>query len=457
MTAMNLSPDLLPLPVAGPIHGPAHRRRRDALAKAVLESNGQANALVIVGSGVELIRNRDSTFPFRFHSDFYYLTGFPEPEAWLMMVIAANGDHQDLLFCRPRDPERETWDGVRVGPDRAAQLFHMDRAHPHTLLDEEIKEHLKNCATLVLPLSASAEMDQRTRGWMDQARSQARGGITAPHQFLDAGELVASLRLIKDEAERQTMAQAAAISAAAHVRAMQSTRPGLAEYEIEAGLLADFRRAGSQSVAYASIVASGPHSCILHHRAGDRRMQDGEMLLIDAGCELDGYASDITRSFPVSGRFSQAQADCYGLVLAAQEAAIEATCPGAAFTEPHDAAVRVLAQGMLDLHLLQKQSVDAAIESGAYRRFYMHRTGHWLGLDVHDVGDYRRRLSPGMVLTIEPGLYIQPATDIPEAFWNIGIRIEDDAVVTPKGCDLLTRGVPVAIDAIEDLMAQACP
>jgi Xaa-Pro aminopeptidase len=289
---------------------------------------------------------------------------------------------------------------------------------------------------------------------MDQARAQARGGVVAPHQFLDAGDLVAGLRLIKDEAELDTMTRAASISAAAHVRAMQTTRPGMAEYEIEAGLLADFRRKGAQSVAYGSIVASGPHSCILHHRAGDRRMRAGEMLLIDAGCELDGYASDITRTFPVSGRFTAAQRDCYALVLAAQAAAVEATRPGAAFTDPHEAAVKVLAQGMIDLHLLPAQSTDAAIESGAYRRFYMHRTGHWLGLDVHDVGDYRQPLAPGMVLTIEPGLYIQPAEDIAEDFWNVGIRIEDDAVVSATGCELITRGVPVAIDAIEDLMTQ---
>jgi len=451
---MSLAPDLLPLPVSGPPHGAHHRQRRDALARAVLHANGQSSAVVILSSGTEIIRNRDNPFAFRFNSDFYYLTGFPEPEAWLVMVINSQGDHQDLLFCRPRDPEREIWDGVRVGPERAAEQFAMDAAHAVAQLDEILRPHLKNCSTLVLPLAASSELDQRTRGWMDQARAQARGGVVAPHQFLDAGDLVAGLRLIKDEAELDTMARAASISAAAHVRAMQTTRPGMAEYEIEAGLLADFRRKGAQSVAYGSIVASGPHSCILHHRAGDRRMRAGEMLLIDAGCELDGYASDITRTFPVSGRFTAAQRDCYALVLAAQAAAVEATRPGAAFTDPHEAAVKVLAQGMIDLHLLPAQSTDAAIESGAYRRFYMHRTGHWLGLDVHDVGDYRQPLAPGMVLTIEPGLYIQPAEDIAEDFWNVGIRIEDDAVVSATGCELITRGVPVAIDAIEDLMTQ---
>ena len=449
---MSLAPHLLPLPVSGPPHGAQHRRRRDALAQAVVRANGQANAVLILASGSEIIRNRDNPFAFRFNSDFYYLTGFPEPEAWLVMVIDSQGDHQDLLFCRPRDPEREIWDGVRVGPECAAEQFGMDAAHPVAQLDDVLRPHLKNCSTLVLPLAASAELDQRTRNWMDQARAQARGGVVAPHQFLDAGDLVAGLRLIKDQAELGTMAKAAAISAAAHVRAMQTTRPGMAEDEVEAGLIADFRRSGAQSVAYGSIVASGPHSCILHHRAGDRRMRAGEMLLIDAGCELDGYASDITRTFPVSGRFTSAQRDCYALVLAAQEAAVEATRPGAAFTDPHEAAVKVLAQGMIDLHLLPAQSMEAAIESGAYRRFYMHRTGHWLGLDVHDVGDYRQPLAAGMVLTIEPGLYIQPAEDIAEDFWNVGIRIEDDAVVTATGCELITRGVPVAIDAIEDLM-----
>jgi Xaa-Pro aminopeptidase len=271
---------------------------------------------------------------------------------------------------------------------------------------------------------------------------------------VDISLAIAKQRLIKDSFEIDTMQRAADISAAAHVRAMKFAHPGQHEYALEAELLHGFRAGGAQSVAYGSIVASGPHSCILHHRAGDRVIRDGELILIDAGCELDGYAADITRTFPANGKFTPQQRAIYDVVQAAQHEAIDATKVGGAFTAPHDAAVRALVRGMLDLELIPKQSVDSAIESGDYKRFYMHRTGHWLGLDVHDVGDYNTPLTEGMVLTIEPGFYIRPAADIDPGFWNIGIRIEDDALVTKHGPRLLTRGVPVDADAIEALMKE---
>jgi len=444
-----------PLPVPGPVHGRRHRARRDALALAVAQQTGHEPALVIVPSGTEQVRNRDNLFPFRFSSDFFYLTGFPEPDALLVMHVQGQGEHRDILFCRDRDPDKEIWDGVRVGPQAATERYHLDAALSNAQCDVEVPTLLKGCRAVVAPWAHSDEFDSTLRRWMGTARSGARAGVIAPSRQIDLGELVAEQRLIKDSDEQGTMRRAAKISAEAHCLAMRATRPGRAEHEIEAVLLAHFRSKGAQSVAYGSIVAGGPHSCILHHRAGPRVMQAHEMLLIDAGCELDGYASDITRSFPVDGRFTPEQRAAYEVVLAAQNAAAEATRPGAAFSAPHDAAIRVLTQGLMDLKLLPRQSLDEAVSSGAFKRFYMHRTGHWLGLDVHDVGDYTRPLQEGMVLTLEPGLYIRPAEDIPEAYWNIGIRIEDDALVTHNGCELITRGVPVEPAEIESLMREA--
>lgn len=443
---------LSPLPVPGPVHALAHRARRDQLAMAVARLGHHEPAVVIAWAGAEILRNRDNPYPFRSDSNFFYLTGFPEPDAWLVMTVQADGSHTDRLFCRDRDPTKEIWDGIRVGPEQAAEQFHMDQASSLTQLSDLLPGLLRDRRLMVAPLGRASAAEQTLAAALNQARSQARAGHFAPSQWVDLDQLVGPLRQIKDAHELATMQEAANIAAMGHVRAMRATAAGKAEYEIEAVLLEQFRRSGAQSVAYGSIVASGPHSCILHHRAGDRVLQNGDMLLIDAGCELHNYASDITRSFPVNGRFTPEQKAVYEIVLAAQDAAIAATRPGAAFTEPHQAAVRVLAQGMLDLKLLQDQSVDAAIESGSYQRFYMHRTGHWLGMDVHDIGDYQQPLTPGQVLTIEPGFYIRPDDQISPAFWNIGIRIEDDAVVTQTGCHLITRGVPVAVSAIEDLM-----
>jgi Xaa-Pro aminopeptidase len=441
-----------PSPVPGPVHGPRHRQRRAQLAEWLHRKTGGQPALAIAYSGREISRNRDNTFAFRFSSDFFYLSGFPEPDAWLVIAVDAQGKMTDRLYCRARDPDKEIWDGVRVGPQDAADRYQFDEALPLESLDTDLPGLVLNKLALLAPWAEASLVDQKLQEWLNQARSKARGGQTAPSQLFSLGDATAELRLIKDAQEIETMTQAAAISAAAHRQAMRATAPGKAEFEIEAVLLGAFRAAGAQSVAYGSIVAGGPHSCILHHRAGSRRMRAGEMLLIDAGCELDGYASDITRSFPVSGRFSPEQRAVYDVVLAAQEAAREATRPGAAFTDPHQAAVRVITQGLIDLKLIASENLDHAIETEAYKPFYMHRTGHWLGMDVHDVGDYRRSLAPGMVLTLEPGIYIRPSEAIPEAFWNVGIRIEDDALVTEAGCRLLTRGVPVDPDEIESLM-----
>ena len=323
---------------------------------------------------------------------------------------------------------------------------------------------------IYIRLSESAETDRRLRHWMKQVRQQARSGVNPPSELHDIEALVHEMRLFKDAHEIDIMRRAAEISARAHIRAMQACKPGMREYHLEAELLHEFRHSGAQSVAYNSIVAGGANSCILHYRAGSTELRSGELCLIDAGCELDGYASDITRTFPVNGKFTGPQRALYDITLAAQEAAIAATKSGNTFMQPHEAALKVLTQGLLDEKLLKLSelgSLDNAIESGAYRRFYMHRTSHWLGMDVHDVGSYReqlianknssgekpwRILKTGMVLTIEPGLYVRPADDVDEAFWNIGIRIEDDAVVNDSGCELISRGVPVKADEIESLM-----
>lgn len=441
---------LRPQECLGPIHGDQHFKRRQCLAAWIA---GQGGGVLVLSAGEEVLRNRDNPFPFRSHSDFLYMTGFPEPDAWWVMRVEPDGKTTSVLACRPRDAEREIWDGVRVGPERAAERFYFDQAVSVESLDTTVIKMAANLPAFYAHVGMHAELDERLRHWLNALRAQGRAGVTAPDRIVDVGQAIARQRLIKDSAEIDTMQRAADISAAAHVRAMQLAKPGQYEYTLEAELMHGFRAAGAQSVAYGSIVASGPHSCILHHRAGDRMIRDGELILIDAGCELDGYASDITRTFPANGKFTAQQRAIYDIVQAAQQAAVDATKVGGAFTAPHDAAVRVLVRGMLDLALIPKQTVDAAIESGDYKRFYMHRTGHWLGLDVHDVGDYNMPLTEGMVLTIEPGFYIRPAQDIDPGFWNIGIRIEDDALVTKHGPRLLTRGVPVDADAIEALMA----
>jgi Xaa-Pro aminopeptidase len=437
-----------------------HVSRRARLAAALRERGG---GVAIVFTAPEKPRNRDSHYPYRWDSHFYWLTGFPEPEA--AVVVVADADREEsILFCREKNEEREIWDGWRHGPEHARERFGFDRAFAFGELDAELPKLLADRTAVWHAMGTDAGLDKRLRGWLDAVRAQSRAGVTAPSQAFDVLHALDEMRLVKDAHELDVMRRAARISANAHVRAMRATRPGRREYEIEAELLHEFRANGSQFPAYGSIVAGGRNACVLHYGENDALLADGDLLLIDAGCELDGYASDITRTFPVNGRFSAAQRELYDIVLASQHAAIEATRAGARFTDPHDAAVRVLAQGMIDCGLIEG-TLDGAIESGAYRRFYMHRTGHWLGMDVHDCGDYRepgepagehgrpwRVLRPGMVLTVEPGIYVRAADDVPKAFHDIGIRIEDDAAVTEAGCEILTCDVPKAPDAIESLM-----
>jgi Xaa-Pro aminopeptidase len=423
-------------------------RRRERLASLMKQG------VAVVRTAPERPRNRDSSYPFRFDSYFYYLSGFPEPEAVLVLVAGAKA--KSMLFCREKSPEREVWDGFRYGPDQAREIFGFDEAHPITELDELMPQLLADQPAIFCDVGSDGDWDSRVIGWINKVRAQVRSGVTAPAEICDIRLFLDDMRLIKDAHELGTMRRAAAISTEAHRRAMRATRPGLREYEIEAEIVHEFRRRGAQAPAYTPIVAGGANSCVLHYVQNDAMLKDGDLLLIDAGCELDGYASDITRTFPVGGKFAGPQRDIYEMVLAAQAAAIAEVKPGAEWENPHNAAVKVLAQGMLDLGLC-KGTVDSAIESGDYRRFFMHRTGHWLGLDVHDAGDYKRNgkwveLIPGMVLTVEPGCYVRPGEGVPEKFWNIGVRIEDDALVTGSGCEIITAAAPKKIEDIESLM-----
>ncbi|MFN4005499.1 MAG: aminopeptidase P N-terminal domain-containing protein [Hylemonella sp.] len=453
-----------------------------AARRARLAAQLGPDAVAVVPTAAQQLRNRDSEFLFRPDSYFYYLSGFGEPNAWL--VLTSEG--RSTLFCQPKDLEREIWDGIRLGPEAAPAHLGVDEAYPVTELEQRLPRLLENRQTVWYPFATHLGLESRIEGWLQKVRARVRYGVLCPDAQRDLCSLLDEMRLIKDAHEQDVMRRAARISAAAHVRAMQRSartlRAGqpLREYHLDAELLHEFRQHGSQYPAYASIVAAGANACVLHYRADAAPVRDGELVLIDAGCELDGYASDITRTFPANGRYTAPQRTLYELVLAAQQAAIDATRAGARFQDPHDAAVRVLAQGLLDIGLLDRHkvgAVDDVIASRAYFRFYMHRTSHWLGMDVHDCGSYvepgsreagstrrdplsgeliqdrpSRILRPGMCLTIEPGLYVRPADDVPREFWNIGIRIEDDAFVTEQGCELITREVPVHPDDIERLM-----
>lgn len=422
--------------------------RRHRLAAAM----GQGVA--IIATAPERTRNRDVHHPFRFDSYFYYLTGFTEPEA--VLVVVAGATPKSILFCREKDLDREIWDGYRHGPEKARATFGFDEAHPIAKLDELMPKLLADQPSLFADVGADGAWDTRLIEWLNAVRAQVRTGISAPGEIRDVRRILDDMRLTKDAHELDAMRRAAAISTAAHARAMRATRPDLYEYQIEAELLHEFRSRGAQSPAYPSIVAGGANACVLHYVENSARLRDGDLLLIDAGCEVDGYASDITRTWPVNGRFTGPQRDVYQLVLAAQAAAIAAVKPGQHWEQPHEAALGVLVRGFIDLKLCQG-TPEAVIESNDYRRFYMHRTGHWLGLDVHDAGDYKRDgrwrdLAPGMTLTVEPGCYIRPGEGVPEALWNIGVRIEDDVLVTAGGCEVLTAAAPKSVADVEALV-----
>ena len=422
-------------------------------------------AVAILPTAPEVQRNSDSDYLYRHDSYFYYLTGFTEPDSVLVLVAAKGGQAaQSILFCRQKNPEREIWDGFRHGPEGARAAFGVDAAFPIEDLDAEMTRLLANAPAAYYALGHSAALDLQMKTWLQNVRRQARTGVTAPALAHDLPVLLDEMRLFKDQGEQALMLRAATISGQAHARAMRASRPGMYEYEIEAELLHEFRRNGAQYPAYTPIVAAGANACVLHYNVNNAQSRNGDLILIDAGCELDSYAADITRTYPVNGRFTEPQRVLYELVLAAQEAALAAIQVGQLYTGMHDAALRVLAQGMLDTGLIARSAfsnVDDVIAERAHQQFYMHGTGHWLGLDVHDVGNYRdvdadgkpsRQLQPGMVVTVEPGIYVRPAEGVPEQFWNIGIRIEDDVLVTPGGYAILSEAAPKQIADIENLM-----
>lgn len=427
------------------------------IARRKLLAANMQSGIAIIPTAPEQVRNRDAYYPYRFDSYFYYLTGFREPGA-VLVIVAANDKAaaKHILFCREKNQEREMWDGFRYGPEAAKDVFGFDEAYSISKLDELLPQLLADQPVVHVAFGHDHAWDQRIVGWLNRVRELTRTGVAAPGEIHDCRVLLDEMRLIKDTDELQIMQRAADISTQAHQRAMQTTRPDMREYEIEAELLYTFYRHGAQAPAYTSIVAGGANACVLHYVQNNAVLRSGDLLLIDAGCELDGYASDITRTFPVNGKFTAVQKDIYQLVLAAQIAAISQVQPGNNWNDPHLAALQVLAQGFIDLGLCQG-SVDTVLESGDYKRFYMHRTGHWLGMDVHDTGEYKQKgewrlLQPGMVLTVEPGCYIRPADNVPEHFWNIGIRIEDDVIVTQTGHEILTVEAPKTIADIEELM-----
>ncbi|WP_395764270.1 Xaa-Pro aminopeptidase [Stutzerimonas balearica] len=429
-----------------------YARRR----KTLMEQMGP-DSIAILPAAPMYIRNRDVEHVYRQDSDFQYLSGFPEPEA-VIALIPGREHGEYVLFCRERDPERELWDGLRAGQDGAVRDYGADDAFPIGDIDDILPGLIEGRERVYYAIGSNESFDHRLMEWIKTIRSKARQGAQPPSEFVALDHLLHDLRLYKSAAEVKVMQAAAEISARAHVRAMQAARPGLFEYHLEAELDYEFRKGGAKMPAYGSIVASGRNACILHYRENDQPLKDGDLVLIDAGCEIDCYASDITRTFPVNGRFSAEQKAIYELVLAANEEAFKHIAPGKHWNEAHEATVRVITAGLVELGLLQGE-VDALIASEAYKPFYMHRAGHWLGMDVHDVGDYKvggvwRELEPGMCMTVEPGIYIAADNQNVERRWRgIGVRIEDDVVVTKTGCQVLTGGVPKRVEEIEALMA----
>ena len=432
----------------------ARRRKR------LMQMMGKSSVAILPAAPV-LMRNRDAEHTYRQDSDFHYLTGFPEPEA-VVVLIPKRKHAEYILFCRERDPEMETWHGRRAGLDGAMEEYGADDAFPITDIDDILPGLLENCERVFYAMGCNTGFDNQVNGWVNQLRDKARAGVHTPGEFVALDHLLHDMRLYKSRTEITAMRKAAKISAQAHIRAMQITKPGMMEYEIEAEFQHHYKQNGCEH-AYTSIVGGGENGCILHYTENSAQLRDGDLLLIDAGAENDLYAADITRTFPINGCFSPEQKALYQIVLDAQLAAIEKVKPGNHWNDPHEAAVKVITKGLIKLGLL-KGNLRTLIKEQAYRTFYMHRTGHWLGMDVHDVGDYKvgdvwRELEPGMVLTVEPGLYIAPGSKVGKRMvakkWQgIGIRIEDDVLVTKDGCDILSKDAPKTINDIETVMAR---
>ena len=427
-----------------------YAQRRKQLMKMMGE-----NSIAILPAAPLLIRNRDVEHGFRQDSDFYYLSGFVEPEA-VVVLVPGRKQAQYILFCRERDKVKETWNGYRYGPEGAVEHFSTDDAFPIDDLEEILPGLMEQCESVYYTIGLNPEFDKQVMNCVNSLRKGSRGGVHAPNEFVSLDYLLHDMRLYKSREEIKLMRTAAKISVQGHINAMKACQPGVYEYQLEAELLYQFNRNGA-GWAYPSIIGGGANSCILHYTENDKQLNDGDMVLIDAGAEYGGYAADITRTFPVNGKYSEAQKEIYDLVLASQDAAIKQVKPGNHWNDPHNAAVKVLTKGMVELGLLKGKPAEL-IKKGDYSKYYMHRTGHWIGMDVHDVGDYKvddewRLLEPGMALTIEPGLYIPSGSRGAKRWWNIGVRIEDDILVTKDGCDLLTKGLPRTTEEVEAVMA----
>ena len=428
------------------------KRRRSQLMRMM-----GPGSIAILPSAPVAIRNRDADYPYRPDSDFYYLTGFPEPEA-VAVLIPGRKQAEYVLFCRDRDLEKETWNGRRAGQEGACELYDADDSFPIGDLNDILPRMIEQSERVFYAMGCNHELDKQLSEWISTIRNQGRAGVHGPLEFVALDHYLHDMRLYKSRSEIKAMRTAAKISAKAHRRAMRFCRPGLMEWQVEAELVHECARQGGRFQAYTPIVGGGANGCILHYVENSAELQSGDLLLIDAGCEYEYYASDITRTFPVNGRFSPEQKALYELVLKSQAAAIEQVRPGNHWNDPHDAVVKVITKGLVELGIL-KGRVSSLIKKEAYRPFYMHRAGHWLGMDVHDVGDYKidgkwRLLEPGMVLTVEPGLYIPAGSKgVAKKWWNIGIRIEDDVLVTKDGHDILSKDVPKSVEEIEALMA----
>ena len=428
------------------------RRRKNVMAQM------EPDSIAIVPAAKEVIRNRDVEYPFRQDSDFYYLTGFAEPDA-VLVLMPGRKHGQYILFCRDRDPKMELWNGYRAGPEGACSDYDADDAFPVSDIDDILPGLLEGRERVYYAMGRHAEFDHKVMQWVNVIRSQVRTGAHPPGEFLDLDHLLHDLRLYKSAAEIRLMKRAGQISAEAHIRAMKTCKPGIGEYQLEAEIQHEFGRNGARFPAYNSIVGAGKNACILHYTENSGTVKDGDLVLIDAGCELEHYAADITRTFPANGTFSKEQKALYELVLKSQLAAIKTIKPGNHWNQFHDATVKVITKGLVELGLL-KGTVSQLIKKEAYKDFYMHRAGHWLGMDVHDVGDYKvgdkwRVLEEGMVMTVEPGIYVAPDNKKVAKKWRgIGIRIEDDVVVTKTGCDVLTKHAPKTVKEIEALMSE---
>ena len=415
------------------------------------------NSIAILPAAPESIRNRDVHYPYRPDSDFYYLTGFSEPDA-VAVLIPGRKHAEYILFCRPHDETKAMWDGKMAGQEGAVETYGADDSFPIADLDEILPRMLEEKSRVFYAMGCNSDLDRRLSDWITRMKTQARSGLQSPMEIVELDHFLHDMRLYKSRSEISKMRKAANISAAAHKKVMKHCKPGVMEYQLESTFKHACACKGATEQAYPSIVGGGNNACVLHYIDNQDELQDGDMLLIDAGCELDYYASDITRTYPVNGRFSAAQAELYQLVLDAQQAAIDKVKPGNHWNQPHEAAVKTIAKGLIKLGIL-KGTLANVMKKESYRQFYMHRTGHWLGMDVHDVGDYKvdgqwRELEPGMALTVEPGIYIPKGTrGVAKKYWGIGIRIEDDVVVTKDGCDILSKQVPKSIADIEHLMS----